>query len=170
MRMVLGKSWIDRNSFRLIGGRPDKLTRSSDFLDCNSDGLGTYPDSSETSENGPQRSWKCSRRFQNVPKPFRKVPEWPRMVPKGPGRSWKVPESFGRFHKFPDSTICAPPPLALGGKAPQGGWPKYGGGGALLGEESSLDSHSPVGRTPFGSRSPKGTPTPLRSAKGPSSH
>src|SRR3954469_13796557 len=55
----------------------------------------------------------------------RKVPEWPRMIPVGPGRSWKVLEASRRFHKFPDSTICAPPPLALGGKAPHRGWTKF---------------------------------------------
>src|SRR4051812_23113895 len=88
----------------------------------------------------------------------------------GPRRSWKVLEASERFHKFPDSTIWAPPPLALGGKAPQGGWPKLGGGGALLWEESSLDSNSPVGRTPFGSRSPKGTPTPLGRPRRPLGH
>src|SRR3954462_12363907 len=63
-----------------------------------------------------------------------------------------------------------PPPLALRGKAPQGGWSKLGGGGATCGEESSLDSDSLVGRTPFGSRSPRGTPTPLISARGPPGH
>src|SRR4051812_46224080 len=54
-----------------------------------------------------------------------------------------------------------PTSLSLGGKAPQGGWPKSGWGGATCGEESSFDSNSPVGRIPFGSRSPRGTPTPL---------
>src|SRR3954464_7966071 len=92
------------------------------------------------------------------------------MVENGLGRSWKVPKAYGRFHKFPDSAICAPPPLSLGGKAPRGVWPKLGGGGALLGEESSLDSDSPVGRTPFGSRSPRGTPHPLIAPKGPPGH
>src|ERR1041385_1221109 len=101
MRMVLGKSWIDRNSFRLIGGRPDKLTRSSDFLDCNSDGPGTYPDSSGTTENGPRRSWKCSRRFWNVSKPSRKVPEWQRMAPKGPGRFRKLLKGSTSFRTTP---------------------------------------------------------------------
>src|SRR4051812_16500561 len=93
----------------------------------------------------------------------------PRMVENGPDGSWKVLEASGRFHKFSDSTVCAPPPLALGGKAPPGGWPKLGGG-ATGGEESSFDSHSPVGRTPFGSRSPRGTPHPLRSARCPPGH
>src|SRR3954463_13889237 len=88
----------------------------------------------------------------------------------GPGWSWKVLEGSGGFHKVPGSTICAPPPLSLGGKASQGGWPKLGGGGALLREESSLDSDSPVVRTPFGSRSPKGTPPPLIAPKGPPGH
>src|SRR4051812_47926119 len=74
------------------------------------------------------------------------------------------------FHKFPDSTICTPPLLYFGFKEPQGGWPKLGGGGATCGEESSLDSDSPIGRTSFGSRSPRGAPTPLISAKGPPGH
>src|SRR4051812_91541 len=67
------------------------------------------------------------------------------------GQEWsrRVLEGSGRFHKFPDSTICAPPPLALGGNPSQGGWPKLGGGGATCGEESSLDPDSPIGRTPL---------------------
>src|SRR4051812_41825748 len=102
--MVLGKSSINQNNFWLIGGGPDKLTRSSDFLDCNSDGPGTYINSSGTSENGPGRSWKCSIRFRNVPKPSRKVPEWPRMIPKCPGcprRFWKLPEGSTSFPRVP---------------------------------------------------------------------
>src|SRR4051812_8054053 len=88
------------------------------------------------------------------------------------GREWsrRVLEGSGRFHKFSDSTICAPPPLALGGKALQGGWPKFGWWGRHMWKESSLDSDSPVGRTPFESRSPKGTPTPLIAPKGPPGH
>src|SRR3954470_18720360 len=88
------------------------------------------------------------------------------MAENGPGGSWKVLEASGRFHKFPDSTICAPPPLALGVKEPQGGWPKFGWWGRHMWEESSLDSDSPVGRTPFESRSPRATPTPLSAPKG----
>src|SRR4051812_2486562 len=114
---------------------------ASGRLDRNPDCPGTYPDSSGTSENGPKRSWKYSRRFRNVLKPSRKVPEWPRMVPTGPERSWKVLEAFGRFHKFSDSTICATPPLDLGGKAPHRGWPKFG--------PSPIRTRlSKVGRTP----------------------
>src|SRR4051812_32476742 len=80
------------------------------------------------------------------------------MAENGPGGSWKVLEAYGRFHKFMDSTICAPPPLALGGKAPQGGWPKFGWWGRHMWEESSLDSDSPVGRTPTPLIAPKGPP------------
>src|SRR3954470_409258 len=115
MRMVLGKSWINRNGFRIIIWHPDKLMRSSDFLDYNSDGPDTYPDSAGTSENGPGRSWKCSRRFRNVPKRSRKVPE-------GPGSFWKVP----------GSTTHYPTPLALGTshlgcpKSSKGWGAKYG--------------------------------------------
>jgi len=42
------------------------------------------------------------------------------MAENGLGRYWKVLEDFGRFRKFPDSTIGAQTPLALGFKAPQG--------------------------------------------------
>src|SRR3954471_13253050 len=99
MRMVLGKSWINRNSFRIIVGRPD----NSGGLNCNSDGLGNYLDGSGTSENGPGRSWKCSRRFRNVLKRSRKVPE-------GPGSFWKVPEVSGQYHPLPHAP-------SLGGQA-----------------------------------------------------
>src|SRR3954463_11620848 len=106
----------------------------------------------------------------SVPECPETIPEGPGVAENGPGGSWKVLEASGRFHKFPDSTICAPPPLALGGKAPQGGWLKLGGGGTLLGKESSLDFDSPVGRTPFGSRSPRGTPNPLGRPRQPPGH
>src|SRR4051812_43262103 len=82
------------------------------------------------------------------------------MVPAGPGRSWKVLEASGRFHKFPDSTICAPPPLDFGGKAPHRGWPKYGPspigtrlskGGRTPQKEGVIgESFSPKGGAPDG--------------------
>src|ERR1041384_7732497 len=112
MRVVLGKSWINRNSFRLIGGCPDndrQPSRSSGGLNCNSDGLGNYTDGSRTSENGPKRSWKCSKRFRNVPKRSPKVPE-------GPGSFWKVPEVFGQYHPLPHAP-------SLGGNTPRVPWP-----------------------------------------------
>ena len=89
-----------------------QLSRSSVILDCNPDHPETYPDSSERSENSPERSWKYSRSVRNVPKPSRKVTEWSRMFPEGPGS----------FRKFSDSTTHCTHPLALG--ASHLGWPK----------------------------------------------
>src|SRR4051812_28322649 len=104
MRMVLEKSRINQNGFRIIAGRPDRLSRSPDILDRNPNHLETYPYGSGTSVNGPERSWKCSRRFRNVP-------EWLRMVPQGPGRLRKLPKVSGQYHPL------GPPP-SLGGKPP----------------------------------------------------
>src|ERR1041384_5248786 len=89
------------------------------------------------------------------------------------GESWKVLEASERFHKVPDSTICTPPPLDLGGKAPHRGWPKFG--------PSPIRTRlSKVGRTPhkegvLGESFPtKGgvrkDSTPLISAKAPPGH
>src|SRR4051812_4513509 len=97
MRRVMGKSNINRNSFLIIVGRPDELSRSLDILDRNPDRPKTYPYGSGTFVNGPKRSWKCSRRFQNFPKPSR-----------------KVLEAFGRFPKFPGSTTYCAHPLTWG--------------------------------------------------------
>src|SRR3954471_24303000 len=85
------------------------------------------------------------------------------MAKNGPSGSWKVPQVSGQYHMLPTT-------LALGGRAPQGGWPKLGGGGALLGEEASLDSDSPVGRARFGRRSPTGTPPTPITPKGAPGH
>src|SRR3954470_3728055 len=95
--MVLGKSWINRNSFPDNRWASRQPSWSLGGLNRNSYGLGNYPDGSGTSENGPGRSWKCSRRFRNVPK-----------------RSRYVPEASGRFRKVPGSTTHYPTPLALG--------------------------------------------------------
>src|SRR4051812_40474944 len=91
MRMVLGKSRINQNSFRIIVARPDEQSLSPDMLDRNPDRPETYPDGCGTSDKGLGRSWKCSRRFQNVPKPSRKVLEGPRSF-------WKVRKLYGRYH------------------------------------------------------------------------
>ena len=116
-------------------------------------GLGSVLEGSGMSRNHPGRS--------------RNGREWPR----------KVPKASGRFRKFLDSTTHCTHPLAWGGKPP--GLAQVGQEvgahqrGAILlevGLQSSLWWDSPVGKCPFGSRSPKGTPTPLRSAKGPPGH
>src|SRR3954470_10481544 len=103
--MVLGKSWINRNSFPDNRWASRQPSWSLGGLNRNSDGLGNYPDGSGTSENGPGRSWKCSRRFRNVPKRSRKVPE-------GSGRFRKVPEGSGQYHSLPHAP-------SLGGKPPR---------------------------------------------------
>ena len=104
-----------------------QLSRSSDILGCNLYRPRTYPDSSEMFENSLRRSRKCSRRFRNVPKPSRKVPEWPRMVL----------EAFGRFWKFLDSTTHCTHPLAWG--ASHLHWPRSARRwGRTRGEQSYL--------------------------------
>ena len=76
------------------------------------------------------------------PKVVRKVPEHPKTILEDPGMAENGP---GTFRKFPDSTIGAQTPLALGGKAPQGGWPKFGGIPLKGGLRSSLGSIPLVG-------------------------
>src|SRR3954463_14609799 len=115
---------------------------------------------------------------------IRMAPERPRTVPEGlgsapegsgmsrndPGRSWKLLEGSGQYHSLPHAP-------SLGGKPPM--LPQVvrgvGGrnmGGILLqvGLQSSLEEDSPVGRTPFGSRSPKGTPHLLGRPRQPLGH
>src|SRR3954464_11228448 len=122
---------------------------------------------------------------------IRMAPERPRTVPEGlgsapegsgmsrndPGRSRKVLEASGRIRKVPDSTTHYPTPLALGAShlgCPKSakGWGGRNMGGILLqvGLQSSLKEDSPVGRSPFGRRSPKGTPPPHIAPKGPPGH
>ena len=127
-----------------------QLSRSSVILDCNPDRPETYPDSSGTSENSPERSWKYSKSACNVPKPSRKVPEWPRMVPEGPGRSRKVPEVSGQYHPLH-------PPPGLGGKPP---------GLAQVGQE--VGAHQ-GGGSPTWTRTPRweGFPLGVGVPKGP---
>src|SRR4051812_15035338 len=98
------------------------------------------------------------------------------MSQNDPGRSRKVLEASGRFQKVSGSTTHYPTPLALG--ASHLGCPKSAKGwghhkGAILlqvGLQSSLEEDSPVGRSPFGRRSPKGTPPPPIAPKGPPGH
>src|SRR3954465_10224438 len=82
---------------------------------------------------------------------------------EGSGSFRKLPPGFGQYHMRPTS-------LSLGGQGtPRGlaeiwmvGAPHVGG--VLLG------LRLPEGRTPFGSRSPRGTPPPLIADKGPPGH
>src|SRR3954469_16693293 len=122
---------------------------------------------------------------------IRMAPERPRTVPEGlgsapegsgmsrndPGRSRKVLEASGRFLKVPGSTTHYPTPLALGAShlgCPKSskGWGGRNMGGILLqvGLQSTLEEDSTVGRSPFGRRSPRGTPPAPIAPQGPPGH
>src|ERR1043165_7776502 len=112
------------------------------------------------------------------------VPEGPGSAPEvsgmsrnGPGMSRKVLEASRRFRKVPGSTTRYPTPLALGEShlgCPKSSKGRGGGnmGGMLVqgGLPSSLEEDSPVGRTPFGSRSPIGIPHLLGRPRQPLGH
>src|ERR1043165_4698416 len=112
-----------------------------------------------------------------VPEGPGSAPEVSEMSRNGPGMSRKVLEASRRFRKVPGSTTHYPTPLALGAShlgCPKSskGWGGRNMGGILLqvGLQSSLEEDSPVGRTPFGSRSPIGTPHLLGRPRQPLGH
>src|SRR3954471_12041853 len=63
-----------------------------------------------------------------------------------------------------------PTTLSLGGQGTPRGLAEIWVVGAHMWEESSLDSHSPMGRFPFGRRSPRGTPPAPIAPQGPPGH
>src|SRR4051812_31632034 len=102
MRMVLGKSWINRNSFRLIGGHPENDRRTDaghraglsvtpivlepiqivlERPKMVPEGLGSVPEGFGMSRNHPGRSWNSR--------------EWSRWVLEGSGSFQKVPQVSG---------------------------------------------------------------------------
>ena len=97
----------------------------------------------------------ASEHPKTVPKVSRSIPEGSRTSQNHLGRSWngrewswKVLKASGMFRKFSDSTIGVQTPLALGDKAPQGGWPKFEGweplrSSVLRFPSAVLDSGSP---------------------------
>ena len=126
---------INRNSFRIIAGRTDKLSwslGSFTITRMSSEPIQIALEHHKTVPEGSGSSSKGSGASQNHPGRSQNCREWPQ----------RVLEGSGRFQKFLDSTIGAQTPLALGGKAPQGGWPKFEGWKPL--RSSGLRFPSPV--------------------------
>src|SRR3954462_5098236 len=96
---------------------------------------------------------------RNHPGRSRNDREWSQRVLEGFRSFRKVPQVFGQYHMRPTTLI-------LGGQGTPRGldeirwWGRPTWGGVLLG------LRLPGGRSPFGRRSPRGTPPPLIAPQG----
>src|SRR4051812_30986827 len=115
MRMVLGKSWINRNSFRLIGGRPENDRRTDAGHRAGWTITRIFPESIQivlehpkTVPGGLGSVPEGSRMSRNHPGMSRNGQEWSLRVLEGSGSFREVPRVSGQYHMGPTT-------LSLGG-------------------------------------------------------